>query len=127
MPAWIDIAVNQQSEKETRSRHLAARAARARVKLLAHDRRSGGAEAPRPVERKRQRPDCCARARSETAVRSVLDSAAPIDRRCPPLAAPRCGRTLGMSRKRPAHMGTHIPAQIEHENIVDARHERSAR
>ena len=57
------------------------------------------------------------------AVRTVLDLAAPIDRRFPPLAAPRCGRTLAMSRKRPAHMGAHIPAQIEHENIIDARDE----
>ena len=122
MRAWIDIAIKQQSAKETRSRLLAARAARVRVQLHAHDRRSVSGEAARQVERERKRPDACARA-----VCSFLDShsAAPIDCRSPPLAAPRCGRTLTISRKRPAHMGAHIPAQIEHENIIDARDEGS--
>ena len=46
-----------------------------------------------------------------------IDLAAPCDRRLPPLAAPRGSSDSGMSRKRPAHMGTHIPAQNEHANI----------
>ena len=125
MRTWSDIAHTQQSENKTRSGHVAACAAHARAQLRTHDRRSAGGEAPRPIERERHQKDCCARAPSEIAVRAALDFAAPIDHCSPPLAAPRCGRTLGMSRKRPAHMGTHIPAQIEHENIVDARHERS--
>ena len=52
-------------------------------------------------------------------LRHAIDSAAPSDRRLPPLAAPRCGRTSGMSRKRPARMGLHIPAQNEHGYMVD--------
>ena len=96
MRPWSDIAHTQQSENKTRSSHLAACAAHARAQLRTHDRRSAGGEAPRPIERERHQKDCCARAPSEIAVRAVLDFAAPIDRRCPPLAAPRCGRTLGM-------------------------------
>ena len=118
MRSRSDIAHTQQSEKKTRSGHLAARAAHARAQLRTHDRRGVGGEAPRPIERKRYQKDCCARAPSEIAVRAALDFAAPIDHCSPPLAAPRCGRTLTISRKRPAHMGAHIPAQIEHENII---------
>ena len=125
MHIWSDIAHIHQSEHKRRSDHLASRPAHARAQLRAHDRRSVGGEAPRPAERERQLPDDCARAPSEAAVSSVLDSAAPTDRRCPPLAAPRCGRSFGMLRKRPAHMGAHISAQIEHENIIDARDEGS--
>ena len=119
MRTWSDIAHTQQSENKTRSGHLAACAAHARAQLRTHDRRPAGGEPPRPIERERHQKDCCARAPSEIAVRAVLDFAAPIDRRCPPLAAPRCGHTFAMSRNRPAHTGTHIPAQIEHENIIE--------
>ena len=119
MRTWSDIAHTQQSENKMRSGHLAACAAHARAQLRTHDRRSAGGEAPLPIERERQLPDGCARAQSEIAMRAVLDSAAPTDRCCPPLAAPRCGRTPTMSRKRPARMGAHIPAQIEHENIIE--------
>ena len=125
MRTFSDIAHAQQGEMKTRSGHVTARAARECAQLCMHDRREVGGEAPRRIERERQLPDGYAKARSEIAVRIVLDSAAPIDRRSPPLAAPRCGRTLTMSRKRPAHMGAHIPAQIEHENIIDARDEGS--
>ena len=48
----------------------------------------------------------------------AIDSAAPSHRRLPPLAAPRCGKTFGMSRKRPACMSLHIPAQNEHGYMV---------
>ena len=125
MHTWSDIAHAQQSKRTPRSGHLAARAACECAQLRTHDRRAVGGEAPRPVERKRRQKDGCACAPSEIAVRAALDFATPIDHCSPPLAAPRCGRTLTISRKRPAHMGAHIPAQIEHENIIDARDEGS--
>ena len=90
--------------------------------------RTRASQCPRPPtstrrspasKRTRARPaDGAAPRRLEAACSDAIDSAAPIDRRCPPLAAPRCGRTFGMSRKRPAHMGARIPAQIERENII---------
>ena len=49
----------------------------------------------------------------------AIDSAAPSDRRSPPLAAPRCGRTSDMQRKRPARMGTHVPAENEHGYMIN--------
>ena len=115
MHTWSDIAHAQQSKRTPRSGHLAARHAHECAQLRTHNRRAVGGEAPRPIQRERERPDRSAREQSETTERAELDSAAPIDRRLPPLAAPRCGRTSSMSRKRPAHMGTHIPAQNEHE------------
>ena len=91
-----DIVYTQQSERKTRSGHLTAHAAQARAKLHTHDRREVGGEAPRPIERERHQKDCCAPAPSEIAVRAALDFATPIDDCSPPLAAPRCGRTLTM-------------------------------
>ena len=119
MRTFSDFAHAQQGEMKTRSGHVTARAARECAQLRTHDRRAVGGEAPRPVERKRRQKDGCACAPSEIAVRAALDFATPIDHCSPPLAAPRCGRTLTISRKRPAHMGAHIPAQIEHENIIE--------
>ena len=119
MHTWSDIAHAQQSKRTPRSGHLAACPAHECAQLRTHDRRAVGGEAPRPIQRERERPDRSAREQSETTERAELDSAAPTDRCCPPLAAPRCGRTPTMSRKRPARMGAHIPAQIEHENIIE--------
>ena len=119
MHTWSDIAHAQQSKRTPRSGHIAARPAHECAQLRTHDRRAVGGEAPRPIQRERERPDRSAREQSETTERAELDSAAPTDRCCPPLAAPRCGRTPTMSRKRPARMGAHIPAQIEHENIIE--------
>ena len=119
MRTFSDFAHAQQGEMKTRSGHVTARAARECAQLRTHDRRAVGGEAPRPIQRERERPDRSAREQSETTERAELDSAAPTDRCCPPLAAPRCGRTPTMSRKRPARMGAHIPAQIEHENIIE--------
>ena len=67
----------------------AASPAHARVHLSAHDRRLARGEAPRPKERAREQLDDGARARLEAACGAAIDSAASIDRRLPPLAAPR--------------------------------------
>ena len=112
--AWSDIAQTQQSAKKRRSRHLAARAARARAHLRALDRRSPGGEAPREVERAPELPHDADRARLESTHRADIDSPAPRFRRSPPHAAPRCSRSFAMKRKRSAHIGAPRHAHNSH-------------
>ena len=77
MHTWSDIAHAQQSKRTPRSGHLAARPAHECAQLRTHDRRAVGGEAPRPIQRARERPDRSAREQSETTDRAELDSAAP--------------------------------------------------
>ena len=74
----------------------AASPAHARVYLSAHDRRPARGEARRRIERAREQLDDGARAQHEAACGDAIDSAAPIDRRLPPLAAPRCSSNSSM-------------------------------
>ena len=80
MHTWSDIAHAQQSKRTPRSGHLAACPAHECAQLRTHDRRAVGGEAPRPIQRERERPDRSAREQSETTERAELDSAAPTDR-----------------------------------------------
>ena len=78
MHTWSDIAHAQQSKRTPRSGHLAARPAHECAQLRTQDRRAVGGEAPRPIQRERERPDRSAREQSERRPLSALNSTRPL-------------------------------------------------
>ena len=106
MRTFSDFAHAQQGEMKTRSGHVTARAARKCAQLRMHDRREVGGEAPRPIERERQLPDGCAKARSEIAVRIVLSNSNSNSIDPPKAAHTKRSRSRSRTHDRPQGQGS---------------------